>query len=120
MLNPDGPVVGSLLNGFLLISSRRGLTSVISRKLRTRVQRVAGTDCVLPKSYNVAPEGVQELASLERQWDSPDDLATSLAHDHVAGKAAATAGTYGEWQQETRYPPAVEQVNLNVADAFSE
>ena len=80
----------------------RCISSVISRKLRTRVARVAGTDCVLPKSYTVAPQGAQALAALEQEWESPPD-------GNGAGDSAKAAAEAEEWQHETRYPPAVEQ-----------
>jgi len=83
---------------------RRGLTSLISRKLRTRVARTAGTQCVLPKSYEVAAnDGEVGFEALEQRWN--------LAASGVVDPAVASAAENGndDWDEETRYPPAVEQ-----------
>jgi hypothetical protein len=99
---------------------KRGLSSVIHRKLRSRVQRIKGTDVVLPKSYQVAPDGQQPLAQLETAWDQPSG--DSVAHAGRGGDGgspqlipldvAAAAGAEpaeGSEQTTVRYPPAVEQ-----------
>jgi len=88
---------------------RRGLTSVLNRRLKTRVQvtctprrptclgcgaltttpplprsqRVKGTDVVLPKSYQVAPEGSVSLETLETT------LERSFQRSGLEGAAAA-------------------------------
>ena len=87
----------------------RGRHSVISRKLRTsvRAHRVAGTEHVLPKRYDVAPD---EVAAPEFE-----ELEAALGET----TAAADGGDGGEGEEDgverlTRYPPAVEQ-----EDAFN-
>jgi hypothetical protein len=80
---------------------RRGLTSLIARRLRTRAQRVAGTDCVLPKTYQVAPEGAVSFSQLERQYADGD------ADQAPAAAPVVTAS--GSEESTTRYPPAIEQ-----------
>jgi len=96
---------------------RRGLTSVLHRRLKTRVQRVKGTDVVLPKSYQVAPEGSVSLETLETT------LERSFQRSGLEGAAAAAASVVSSVEggvesadvaanaeeHTVRYPPAVEQ-----------
>ena len=100
---------------------KRGLSSVINRKLRSRVQRVRGTSVVLPKSYEVAPDGVQSLAHLEEKWGTVAGVAKGLAEaaeGTTKGAAppcpsipspSAAPEKEGDEQFTVRYPPAVEQ-----------
>ena len=94
---------------------RRGLSSVINRKLRSRVQRIRGTNVVLPKSYQVAPDGEQSLAQLERGYDSTSGAPSTVgavlsAAEHSAAlSAGADDAAEGTEQTTVRYPPAVEQ-----------
>ena len=87
----------------------RGLTSVIKRHLRTRtsnrVHRVAGTNLVIPKTYETPPEGTTPLEMLEMQLDAGNAPADAPA----AAPAVLPALAEGEWAHETRCPPAVEQ-----------
>jgi len=86
---------------------RRGLSSVISRKLRARVHRVAGSELVLPKSYEVAPEGVISISEAEEQLSARsrggDEGQSSPLDD-----ASAPEFENGE-EYVRRFPPAVEQ-----------
>ena len=88
----------------------RGRHSVISRKLRTsvRAHRVAGTEHVLPKRYDVAPD---EVAAPEFE-----ELEAALGETTAAADGGDGDGGEGEDGVErlTRYPPAVEQ-----EDAFN-
>ena len=83
----------------------RGRHSVISRKLRTsvRAHRVAGTEHVLPKRYDVAPD---EVAAPEFE-----ELEAALGETTAAADGGDGDGGEGEDGVErlTRYPPAVEQ-----------
>ena len=83
---------------------KRGLSSVITRKLRSRVQRIKGTDVVLPKTYQVAPEGIQSLAELQQGCEPA--VAVEAAESEAC--PAASGGAFDE-QLTIRYPPAVEQ-----------
>ena len=83
---------------------------MINRKLRSRVPRVKGTDVVLPKTYQVAPEGVQSLEELQRGWAPLGETvgATSAEEgEEDEGRGSAAAGA--EHELTVRYPPAVEQ-----------
>ena len=87
---------------------------MINRKLRSRVQRVRGTDVVLPKSYEVAPDGVQSLAQLEEKWGTVAGVAKSLAEgapppSPSIPSPSAGPEKEGDEQLTVRYPPAVEQ-----------
>ena len=87
---------------------------MINRKLRSRVQRVRGTDVVLPKSYEVAPDGVQSLAQLEEKWGTVAGVAKSLAEgapppSPSIPSPSAAPEKEGDEQLTVRYPPAVEQ-----------
>ena len=79
---------------------RRGLSSVISRRLRSRVQRAAGTTLVLPKTYKVAPEGAVSIGELEQHLEERGE---------ESAEQRGAAERMGEEEYLTRYPPAVEQ-----------
>ena len=102
---------------------RRGLTSVLNRKLKSRVQRVKGTDVVLPKTYQVAPDGAVSLAQLEQRFEGgaagsiAGVAAGSVALAEAGGVACSGVGgsaSGGAEEHTVRYPPAVEQ-----EDAFN-
>ena len=90
---------------------KRGLTSVIRRNLRTRVHRTAGSDVVLPKTYEAPPAGAVSMSELERLAEGVEDGATDeQGGEEAAGTPEATgAGAVVRFENTTRYPPAVEQ-----------
>ena len=87
---------------------RRGLTSIINRKLRSRVQRVKGTDVVLPKTYEVAPDGALSLEALQQHYESSPSSVEAEADEPARVQGDSTNANAHE-ELTVRYPPAVEQ-----------